>query len=99
MLCGVASKHRLERKTAALLTLLSQGEQTRSFVAGLLWGDNDETRARGNLRQCLFRLKRLSGVDLVETLTQSGERLTLSNNLEVDMITLESRAFLAMMRV
>ena len=31
---------------------------------------------------------------MVETLTQSGERLTLSNNLEVDIITLESRAFL-----
>lgn len=50
MLCDVATKHRLERKTAALLALLSQGEQTRSFVAGLLWSDTDEHHARGNLR-------------------------------------------------
>jgi DNA-binding SARP family transcriptional activator len=86
-----ALRHRLERKTAGLLALLAlEGERSRSTVAGLLWANNDEQTARTNLRQCLYRLKKLVGTDLVQT----GEHLSITTELEVDTVTLESRAFL-----
>ncbi len=91
VLHGVVARHTLERKTAGVLALLAlEGEVTRSKVAGLLWAENDEERARANLRQTLHRLKKSVGTDLV----QSGERLSLTGELEVDTITLESKAFL-----
>jgi DNA-binding SARP family transcriptional activator len=90
-LLGIGVRHNLERKTAAVLTLLAlEGEITRSKVAGLLWSDTDEERARANLRQCLHRLKKLIGSDLINP----GERMSLNATLEVDTLTLESRAFL-----
>jgi len=48
------------RKTEALLIYLalSQGPQGRSHLAGLLWGDSPEDRARGNLRHALWDLRR-----------------------------------------
>jgi DNA-binding SARP family transcriptional activator len=86
-----ALRHRLERKTAGLLALLAlEGERNRSTVAGILWSNTDEQSARTNLRQCLYRLKKLVGTDLVQT----DESLSLTTELEVDMVTLESRAFL-----
>jgi DNA-binding SARP family transcriptional activator len=91
VLHGVAARHTLERKTAGVLAMLAlEGEVTRSKVAGLLWADTDEERARANLRQTLHRLKKLVVTDLVQT----GERLSLTSQLEVDTITLESKAFL-----
>lgn len=46
-----------ERKTAALLAYLAlEGATPRSRLAGLLWPDGDERRARTNLRQALHRL-------------------------------------------
>jgi DNA-binding SARP family transcriptional activator len=88
---GIGLRHSLERKTAALLALLAlEGEITRSKIAGMLWSDTDEERARGNLRQCLHRLKKLIGSDLINP----GERMSLNAKLEVDTLTLESRAFL-----
>ncbi len=90
-LLGIGVRHNLERKTAAVLALLAlEGEITRSKVAGMLWSDTDEDRARGNLRQCLHRLKKLIGTDLINP----GERMSLNAKLEVDTLTLESRAFL-----
>jgi DNA-binding SARP family transcriptional activator len=90
-LLGIGLRHNLERKTAAVLALLAlEGEITRSRVAGLLWSDTDEERARGNLRQCLHRLKKLIGSDLINP----GERMSLNAKFEVDTLTLESRAFL-----
>jgi DNA-binding SARP family transcriptional activator len=48
-LLGIGVRHNLERKTAAILTLLAlEGEITRSKVAGLLWSDTNEERARAN---------------------------------------------------
>ncbi len=88
---GIGVRHNLERKTAAVLALLAlEGEITRSKVAGMLWSDTDEERARANLRQCLHRFKKLIGSDLINP----GERMSLNASLEVDTLTLESRAFL-----
>lgn len=50
---------RLEARDAALLAWLAlEGPQTRRRAAAWLWPDVDEDRARGNLRQRLFRLRR-----------------------------------------
>ncbi len=56
----------LERKDAALLALLATaGATPRAGLAALLWPDADVEGARNNLRQRLFRLKRIGGDDLV----------------------------------
>jgi DNA-binding SARP family transcriptional activator len=52
----------LERKHAALLTYLSrEGPTPRARLAGLLWPDAGEARARANLRQRLLTLRRTHG--------------------------------------
>jgi len=59
--------HALERKDAALLAMLAlDGPLPRARAAALLWPDAADGQARGNLRQRLFRLRRLAGRDLVE---------------------------------
>ncbi|RVT91823.1 hypothetical protein EOD42_21145 [Rhodovarius crocodyli] len=48
------------RKTQALLAVLAmagQAGELRARVAGLLWSESDEDRARGTLRQSLFELR------------------------------------------
>lgn len=52
----------LERKHAALLAWLwLEGPTPRSRLAGLLWPDATEERARGNLRQRLLKLRQEAG--------------------------------------
>jgi DNA-binding SARP family transcriptional activator len=52
----------LERKHAALLAWLwIEGPTPRSRLAGLLWPDASEDRARGNLRQRLLKLRQEAG--------------------------------------
>ncbi|MDP9046330.1 MAG: AAA family ATPase [Pseudomonadota bacterium] len=51
----------LERKSAALLAYLHcEGQTPRARLAGLLWPETSGDGARGNLRQCLARLRKLS---------------------------------------
>ena len=58
--------HPLERKHAALLAYLwLEGATPRSRMAGLLWPEVSEERARGNLRQRLLKLRQDAG-DLVD---------------------------------
>lgn len=53
----------LERKASALLAYLTlQGPSSRSTLAGLLWPNVLETRARNNLRQLLHRLRNYEGL-------------------------------------
>ncbi|OYU92495.1 MAG: hypothetical protein CFE45_23025, partial [Burkholderiales bacterium PBB5] len=55
----------LERKHAAMLAWLwLEGPTPRSRLAGLLWPEVGEDRARGNLRQRLLKLRQDAG-DLV----------------------------------
>lgn len=52
----------LERKPAAIVAYLAiEGPTPRGRLAGLLWPEVDEARARGNLRQCLSKLRRIAG--------------------------------------
>lgn len=61
-----AAHHALERKDAALLALLAiDGALPRARAAALLWPDADDDKARNNLRQRLFRLRRTATRDVV----------------------------------
>jgi DNA-binding SARP family transcriptional activator len=49
------------RLLLAYLVLMAGTPQPRDKVAGILWPDSDETSARGNLRQALWRLRKSIG--------------------------------------
>ena len=68
-----------EERVTALLAL--RGAQSRAAVAGALWPDSTEARARANLRTSLMRLR---GVD--ENLVKSGRiHVTLGTHVTVDV--------------
>jgi len=71
----------LERKEAGLLAYLAlEGSATRSRVAGLLWPDGSEQRARSNLRQRLARLRRSVG----EIVVDDGQVLRLAQGVTLE---------------
>jgi DNA-binding SARP family transcriptional activator len=57
------TEHPLVRKDAALLAL--DGPTLRQRAAALIWPDANDEGARNNLRQRLYRLRRLAGTDVV----------------------------------
>jgi len=66
------------KKLAALLAYLActaPEPQSREKLATLLWGSHFETLARQNLRQALFRLRRVLGED---ALIGDGEEISLA---------------------
>lgn len=68
-----------ERRTAALLALLAfDGPLSRERAAGLLFPDSDRVRARANLRQILYRLRKRA--DVVD-----GDPLSLRASVQVDV--------------
>src|SRR5258708_8378147 len=72
----------LERKEAGLLAYLAlEGPSSRSRLAGLLWPDGAEERARGNLRQRLTRLRKSIG----EAVVDDGQALRLAARVSIDM--------------
>lgn len=78
---GEGKRLALERKTAALLTYLAlEGQASRSRLAGLFWPDRPEDKARGNLRQCLHRLR----ADTAEQLVTGGDVLQLGAAVQAD---------------
>jgi len=78
----------LERKDAALLALLATaGATPRASLAALIWPDVDDEGARNNLRQRLFRLKRVAGDDIVA----GGNVLCLAEGLVHDLAALPAR--------
>lgn len=71
-----------EQRVTALLAL--HGSQTRARVAGLLWPDTDEHRARQNLRAA------------VATLARQAPGLVVSTHLDLTLLAdVDSRAFVA----
>lgn len=63
---GTAAAVPLEPTDALLLAYLCiEGTTSRAKLAALLWPDADESRARGNLRQRLLRLRHSIGAELV----------------------------------
>ena len=75
-----AAPARLERKQAALLAWLAlNGATPRPRLAGLLWPEATAAGARGNLRQCIARLRKLAPSLLID----DGELLSLSPTVTV----------------
>jgi DNA-binding SARP family transcriptional activator len=90
LLEGAGKTLRPERKTAAVLTYLAlEGPATRSKLAGLLWPEVEERRARNNLVQALRRLKKATGVDFAT----GDDTLKLVDALKLDITTLNVLAF------
>ena len=78
----------LERHDAALLAMLAlDGPSPRARLAATLWPETTETQARTNLRQRLFRLRRLAGHELVRDRGQ----LELAAGLAVDLADMPAR--------
>jgi DNA-binding SARP family transcriptional activator len=78
---GAAAPRPLERKHAALLAWLwLEGPTPRSRMAGLLWPDVNEERARGNLRQRLLKLRQEAG----ELVNDAAGVLSLAAGVQVD---------------
>ncbi len=74
----------LERKQALLLAYLwLEGPTPRGRLAGLLWPEAPEARARGNLRQRLAVLRHATGLD---TITDTRGVLALAPGLSVEPI-------------
>ncbi len=71
----------LERKHAAMLAWLwLEGPTPRSRLAGLLWPEVSEERARGNLRQRLLKLRQDAG----DVVADNGTVLSLATGVAVD---------------
>lgn len=76
---GLEERLEPERKTAALLALLAlEGAASRSRLAGLLWPETAERRARSNLRQMLHRLGPFRAA------IGTGDPLRLADEVTVD---------------
>lgn len=77
----------LERKDAALLAVLAiEGPTSRARIASLLWPDSDAEAGRNNLRQRLFRLRKLAQADIVI----AGAVLRLAPGTATDLAELSS---------
>src|SRR5687768_18599720 len=66
------------KKLAALLTYLActaPRPQSREKLATLLWGSHFDAQAKQNLRQALFRLRKVLGEDALES---DGEVVSLN---------------------
>lgn len=88
LLIAAGTVHALERKDAALLAMLAvEGSVPRAKAAALLWPEVDDERARSNLRQRIFRLRRLAARDLV----CAGNSLSLAAAVEHDLDALGPR--------
>ena len=78
---GSGASHPLERKHAGLLAWLwLEGPTPRSRLAGMLWPDVSEERARGNLRQRLLKLRRDAG----DVVADAAGVLSLTAAVQVD---------------
>ncbi|MBV7333108.1 hypothetical protein KFU94_33730 [Chloroflexi bacterium TSY] len=80
------------RKGLALLAYLAvtRQPQSRDTLAGLLWPEYDQTRARANLRRTLYNLNR---TPVADWLVSDGEMLQLKSEIlaNVDVVQFEER--------
>lgn len=79
-----------DRKTAGLLTYLAlEGPTSRRKLAGLLWPEVEETKARNSLARVLSRLRKATYPQVVV----GGDVLRLDEAMEVDVARLQVLAF------
>ncbi len=83
-------------KSQALLAYLALNpDQThpRGKLAALLWGDQEENQARGNLSQCLFRLRKALGDEAGDILDAGKDSVRLNGEMiAVDALNLRQLA-------
>jgi DNA-binding SARP family transcriptional activator len=78
-------RHVLERKSAALLAYLAlEGATPRDRLSSLLWPGVDTTRARGNLRQSLLRLRRCLQIAEHLVTDDGAGNLRIAEHVHVD---------------
>lgn len=81
------AEHALPPNDAALLAMLAlDGPSPRAKVAAMLWPEVDSEHAHNNLRQRLFRLRRVAGRDVVV----QGATLALAPGIGHDLIDPQS---------
>lgn len=87
-----APHHVLDKRDAALLAILAlDGPRARKQVAALLWPEADAVKSGNNLRQRLFRLKRIAGREVVV-----GDRvIALTPDVEHDLTEQKQLASMA----
>jgi len=81
------------KKAQALLAYLAMPtgrRHAREHLAGLLWGDMSEARARHNLRQCVSALRRILGTGVI--MADGGTLFLDSRAVEVDVTAGEGGA-------
>ncbi|HYO69843.1 MAG TPA: BTAD domain-containing putative transcriptional regulator [Archangium sp.] len=89
-LLGPGGPLALERKTAGLLAWLAlEGPTPKYRLAGILWPESGETRARNNMRQLLRRLRVATGAELLP----GGDVIALAEGVVADAAELEAHAF------
>ncbi|MFT3765205.1 MAG: hypothetical protein QM820_06770 [Minicystis sp.] len=89
-LLGLSDPIALQRRTAAVLAYLAlEGPTPKYRLAGLLWPDSDEEKARNNMRQLLHRLRVAAGAELVV----GGDVVALSDRVVSDAVQLEAHVF------
>lgn len=75
----------------AYLALNAGSTVRRAKVAGLLWPDSDEANARNNLRQTLWRLRKVVGTDYLQANKSSvGFNTEANYQLDVDRLLEDS---------
>ncbi len=72
----------------SLLALEFPRNLPRSYIAGLLWPDMPETRARHALSQAIWRIRRALSPDVIAT---QGETVALSSTLWADVIEFQQK--------
>ena len=80
------------RKTLALLAVLILEDArwlSRDGLAGLLWGDRPDARARSSLSQALYEIRKLEAALGVTIVEREAERLRLAE----DSVESDIRAF------
>lgn len=84
------------RKAQGLLAYLASRagvEFERDKLAGLLWGDRDDERARNSLRQTLFQLRRVTGSATTQLLNITAHTVAFNPAAaEIDVRAFEGAA-------
>ena len=76
----------LKKAEALVYYLAVEGKENREKLAGLLWGEKDESSAYNNFRNALYLLRR----SLSEDMIVSDRRAVYLQNAETDLGTIEA---------
>jgi TolB-like protein/DNA-binding SARP family transcriptional activator len=82
-----------DRALLAILALSGGAPQSRDKLAGLLWSDHGEPRARDSLKHALARVRQSLGESLANALAADRQSVQLeTTGLSIDVVTFERLA-------